>query len=51
MILKDRESPNKDKEHHKSNARRKYERINISLSDSCSAGVRVKIISLFNKMN
>jgi len=52
-MSKDQESSNKDKENHKSNARRKYERINsnTSLSESCSAGVRVKIISLFHKMN
>jgi len=53
MMWKDQESPNKDKENHMSNARRKYDLINsnTSLSESCSAGVRVKIIFMFHKMN
>ncbi|XP_016656518.1 uncharacterized protein LOC100569295 isoform X20 [Acyrthosiphon pisum] len=40
MMSKNQESSNKDKEIHKSNARRKYELINsnTSLSESCSAG-------------
>jgi len=52
-MSKDQESPNKDRENHKSNARRKYECINsnTSLSESYSEGVRVKTIPLFYKMN
>jgi len=52
-MSKDQESPNKDKKNHKSNARRSIELIkNItSPSESCSAEVRVKIVSLFYKIS